>query len=84
MISSFMNEACALFEERMLELFKRSKGVPSHSPANFFEGDTTDHVQATKQWVQYTFGITQNQLDYHQDFDLPWRAILQKTAKLRT
>jgi hypothetical protein len=30
----------------------------------------------SRAWVEYTFGITANQLRIHQDFELPWKPIL--------
>jgi hypothetical protein len=82
MISSSYLKACEYFEGRMLELCARSRACSGHDPSDFLEPYQAGELEETRKWVRYTFGITPDQLDYHQDFDLPWKAILRKSAKL--
>ena len=37
---------------------------------------------SARAWVDYTFGLTTAQLTVHQDFELPWRPILQNSKNM--
>jgi len=82
MISSFYADACIQFENLAAELSTGNHGL-GHSDLNETEdsslGANRDRARA---WVEYTFGLTKNQLDLHQDFDLPWKPILRNGKRL--
>jgi hypothetical protein len=77
MISSFYTEACAQLENLAKEfcISNRSwKGKNSGELADSYAGDNRKLARA---WTEYTFGLTKAQLNAHQDFELPWKPILQ-------
>jgi transcriptional regulator with XRE-family HTH domain len=82
MISSFYADACIQFENLASELSvgNRSWSQPgAGEDPNTATGISRDRARA---WVEYTFGLTKNQLELHQDFELPWKPILQNSKRL--
>jgi hypothetical protein len=83
MMSSFYHDVC-----RQLEKMATDVGVGTLSWTNqdvsrkAYEDQNEENRAAARSWVEYTFGITENQLRLRQDFNLPWRAILDMSRSL--
>jgi hypothetical protein len=77
MISSLYTEACLQMESLATEFcnFNRSwKGSTTGEPAGLQPNDSQNNART---WAEYTFGLSEAQLNFHQDFELPWKPILQ-------
>lgn len=83
MISSLYYDACRQFETMASEVgvgtLSWMREDSSRSP---HQDQDEENRGAARAWVEYTFGITENQLRLRQDFDLPWKAILDMSRSL--
>lgn len=83
MISSFYHDVCCQFET-----LATAVGVGTLSWTNddksrsAYQDQDEENRAAAKAWVEYTFGITENQIRLRQDFDLPWKVILEMSRSL--
>ena len=84
MISSFYKDVCTQFEDLATELRIGERSWEEDDLSKItgmhVEGDNRASARA---WVEYAFGLSRNQLEVHQDFELPWKPILQKSKNMR-
>ena len=83
MISSFYKDVCMQFEDLATELQIGNRSWEEDDKSKVTVSPTGEENRASaRAWVDYTFGLTTAQLTVHQDFELPWRPILQNSKNM--
>lgn len=83
MISSFYKDVCMQFENLATELQIGERSWEADDKSKVTASETGGENRASaRAWVDYTFGLTTAQLAVHQDFELPWRPILQNSKNM--
>ena len=76
MISSFYSKICLEFEMLAMETCIANRSW-TRGPTELVDSLEDENRERAHAWVEYTFGITSGQLRFHQDFDLPWKPIME-------
>jgi DNA-binding transcriptional LysR family regulator len=83
MISSFYKDVCLQFEDLATELCVGNRSWEPDDLSRVSVSNPGEENRAcARAWVEYTFGLSSAQLEVHQDLELPWKPILQKSKMM--